>query len=155
MALQKIVGFLHRALPTQRKVVTNQWTHSREVLPSKKNLFVVATKNLIADVQDPGCDIDPHEGKVPLQCTAQPATDRERFRPVQQIFLRYFGPKTWEGTEDLQSASYQHEKRDGVNPVAKAYYEGVLVDCRRHCAGLHVLDRNRVSGHAGSPCYSP
>src|SRR5258706_15621145 len=81
---------------------------------------------------------------MPLQRSAQPAADGERLRPMQQIFLRNLGAEAGEGAEDLQSAAHHHEERDGVDPVAQAHDEWMLIygaghDHRRFFFAVGVL----------------
>src|SRR5712692_11100978 len=109
MLLQWVVGFLHRWLRSEEKVMANHRPHSGYVPWHKQNLLIVAAENLVAEIQQPRRHIDPHEGEVPLQGAAQPSAQRERLGPVEQIFLRDFRAEAWKSAKDLESAAYQHE----------------------------------------------
>src|SRR5207245_11713253 len=99
MLLQWVVGFLHRRLGSEEKVMAHHRPHSGYVPWHKQDLLIVAAENLVAEIQQPRRHIDPHEGEVPLQSAAQPPAQppaqRERLGPVEQIFLRAFTPKAW------------------------------------------------------------
>src|SRR5216684_8009748 len=131
--------------------MTHHRPHSRNVPRREQHLLIVAAENLVAQVQQAGADIDPHEGEVPLQCATQPTADGERLGPVEQVFLRDLRSEAGKGAEDLQPASYHHEQRHRVNPMAKAHYQGMLVHRLSDLAGLRVFDCNRLSRHIVLP----
>src|SRR3989454_6115205 len=111
MLLQRVVGFLHRWLGAEEEVVAHHRPDPGYVAWCKEHLLVVAAEDLIADVQQAGRDIDPHEGEVPLQRTAQPSAERECFGPMDQILLRDFCPEARKSAKDLESAAHHYEQR--------------------------------------------
>src|SRR5437867_1423503 len=109
MLLQWVVGFLHRRLGSEEKVMAHHRPHSGYVPWHKQDLLIVAAENLVAEIQQPRRHIDPHEGEVPLQSAAQPPAQCERHGPVVQIFLRDFLPEALKSAKYLETATYQHE----------------------------------------------
>src|SRR5580765_4442934 len=114
--LQRVVGFLGLGFVAEEKVVPHYRPYTRDVTSYEEHLLVVSAEDLIAEVHEAGRDIDPHEGKVPLQRAAQPSTERKGFGPVEEIFLRDLGPKTRESTKDLESAAHHHDQGNRVYP---------------------------------------
>src|SRR5580692_1673718 len=149
--LQRVVSFFYWRLGAEEKVIAHPWPHSGQVSRREKNLLIVAAKNLISDVHQSGCQVNPHEGEMPLQRATQPAANGKRFRPIDQVSLWNLGSKAGKGTEDLKPAAYHHEQSHSIHPVAKTNHQWMLVHRLADFAGLRVLDRNRLPRHAPLP----
>jgi hypothetical protein len=104
--------------------------------PRKQNLLVISAEDLIAEIDQPRGKVDPHKGEVPLQRAAQPSTDCQRLRPIDQIFLWDFGPEARESPENLQAAPYHHEQRNCIQPVTEPNHQRMLVDRPPDCLSL-------------------
>src|ERR1700746_799469 len=102
--------------------------NSSDIAGDGKNLLVISRKDFLAEVNETGRDVNPHEGEVPLQRAAQPAADCECLWPVQKILLGNLRPETRKRAKDLQAAADQHEQCNRMYPVRKAYDPGMLVD---------------------------
>src|SRR5271166_25027 len=145
--LQRVVGFAQRGLRPEKEIVLHHRPHSGNVAMSEQHLPVVAAEDLIAEIHQPGRNVDPHEGEMPLQRPAQPAPDGECLRPMQQIILRNLRPKTGEGAKNLQAASHHHEQRNHIDPVAQPHYKRMLVNRPRHHPDLVVFAFTTVVFH--------
>src|SRR5215469_14999917 len=128
MFLQRVVRFSRGWLRSEKEIVPNHWPNSGNVTALKQHLFVVATEDLVHQINEATADINPHECQVPLQRTSEPTTYGERFWPVDQNFLRYFCPETWKCTKNLKPASNHHKQSHRVHPMAKAHEERMFVD---------------------------
>ena len=111
-------------------------------LRREQNLPVIPAEKLIAEIDQSGCDVNPHEGQVPLQGAAQPSADGQRLRPVQQIFLRNLGAKARKRAENLQPAAYQNEQRNRVHPVAQPHRQRMFIHSASHCFSLFAFCAN-------------
>ena len=98
------------------------------VAAREQNLPVVAAEKLIPEINQSGRNVYPHERQVPLQRTAEPASDCKGLRPMQQIFLRDLGAEAGKRAKDLQAAAHQHEQRDRIHPVTQANGQRMFIN---------------------------
>src|ERR1700733_16332028 len=147
MLLERVIGFSYGRLGTEEEVVAHHRPYSREVPTYKEHLLIVSAEDLVTNVHKASRNIDPHEGKVPLQRTSQPTAQRKGFGPIEQVFLRDLCPEARECAKDLESAAHHHKKRDCVHPMAKAYHKRVFIDGLGNVAGLRVFDCDRAGCH--------
>src|SRR5579864_1617307 len=142
MLLQRVVSLMERGLLPEEEVMLDHRPHAGQVAVGEQDLPVVAAEKLVAEIDQAGGDVNPHERQVPLQRTAQPSADSKRLRPVQQIFLRNLRPKAGEGTENLQPAPYHDEQRDRIDPVTQTHEQWMLIHRASHGFGFFVLRAN-------------
>src|SRR6201981_571950 len=112
--------------------------NSSDIAGDGKNLLVISRKDFLAEVNETGRDVNPHEGEVPLQRAAQPAADCECLWPVQKILLGNLCAETRKRAKDLQAAADQHEQCNCIDTVRKAYDSGMVVS---RIAGFSILGR--------------
>src|SRR4029077_17336550 len=125
---------------SEEKVVVHHGPDPANISWSKQHLAIIPAEHLIAKVEEAGCDIDPHEGEVPLQAAAQPSAKGEHLRPVQQILLWDFRAEAGEGSKYLKAARYHHQQRDRVQPMREPYRPGMFIGSLYHFSGLGRFD---------------
>src|SRR6185437_11208745 len=86
--LQRIVGFMLYGLGAKEKIMPDHGPDAGKIFPSEQNLPVIAAEDLEANINQAGAEIDPHKREVPLQGSAQPAAQRQRLGPIDQIVFR-------------------------------------------------------------------
>src|SRR5580700_5975942 len=129
--------------------------HARNITRREQDLAVVPAEKLVTDIQNSGRHVDPHEREMPLQCSAQPAADGERLRPMQQVFLWNLRAEAGESAENLKTAAHHHKQRDCIHPVTEPHNKWMLVSRARDHDGLVVFpfclnDFDNTTAHAGS-----
>src|SRR5580700_2176947 len=129
--------------------------HTRDVTRREQDLAVVPAEKLVTDIQNSGRHVDPHEREMPLQCSAQPAADGERLRPMQQVFLWNLRAEAGESAENLKTAAHHHKQRDCIHPVTEPHNKWMLVSRARDHDGLVVFpfslnDFDNTTAHPGS-----
>src|SRR5438270_13995042 len=118
----------------------DHWPHAGNVPRYEQDLFVVAAENLVTEIKQAACYVDPHEREVPLQRSSKPAANGERLWPVDEDLFGDLGAEAGEGSKYLQAASHHYEKRNRVHPVAESNNERVLVNTFRDLVRFRVLD---------------
>lgn len=151
--LQGIVLLSLRRLLAEQEVVLDHRPHPGNVTRHEQHRLVVPGKDLVSDIDDAGCDEDPHEGEMPLLRACQPSSKRENVEPTadgqrmeplwnhEQVFLRDLRAKAGKGKKDLNSAPDQNGYGDCADPV------GVAHDCRLLKGGHDLL-----ASFTGEPC---
>src|SRR3954469_24804321 len=151
MFLERVIRFFRRRFGSEEKIMPHHGPHAGNIARNKQDLFVVTTKELISHVQQPTRDVNPHKSQVPLQRPAEPAADRERLRPIDQIVLRNFCAKAGKRSKNLQPAAHQHEQRNRIHPMAEPHDERVLVNRFGYLTGFRIFNFDRVAFHLSPP----
>ena len=114
-------------LGSEEEIVAHHGPDAGNIFRGEEDGAVMPAKELIGQVDDAaGCE-EPHEGEMPLKSSAEPASQGEGFRYINQVVLGDLGAETWEGPEDAQSAGDEDEDADGVHPMGQADRVGMLV----------------------------
>src|SRR5437868_9182595 len=151
MLLERVISSRGGRLGSKEKVVPNHGPDARQVSMGEQNLLIVSTKKLVADVDQAGGHVDPHECEVPLQRASKPTTKRKRLGPVQKVLLWDLWAEAGERLEDLQTASNQHKQRNCIYPMSHADDARVLVNCLSAFTRLNVFHRHGSGCHFASP----
>ncbi len=156
--LKRIVLTGRNRLRSEQEIVTGHRPHTCDVAPRERHRAVMTARDLRDHIQHPARGEDPHEGEVPLQRTAEPATDRGRWRHrLDQIVFGDFGSEARKCIEYPQAAQRQDREDDRIGPVAQANHPRMFVRRTHGRGSWHHLTALRTSCSPGRPsnCASP
>src|SRR4051794_31004094 len=145
--LKRVVGLAGNWFRSKEKIVMRHGPDSANIARHEQHLAIVSAEHLMSQVEKAGRDVNPHESEVPLQAAAQPSTECESLRPVQQIFLRNLRPETGEGAKNLKAAGHHHQQRNRIQPMREPHRPRMLVDSLLYFPGLWRFNLDNSFSH--------
>src|SRR5579871_291040 len=148
--LKRVVRFAHYGFWPEEEIPPDHRPNTGNIVMGEQHLAVISAEDFVPQVNQSRRDVDPHESEMPLQSAAEPATDGESLRPIQQILFRNLGAETGERTKDLESAPYHDEQGHGIQPVAKANDERMFVHGTSDRLGVVPIHSNNFQNRVHS-----